>query len=101
MGYKFFDQYTYLHFATGIIAYFFGINITKWIVIHTLFEIIENTTIGMGLINKCPYWPGGKNYRDSLYNIIGDTIGTILGWYSANLLDKIGNKYGFYEKHIK
>ena len=26
MGNKFLDQYTYLHFATGIIAYFFGIS---------------------------------------------------------------------------
>ena len=47
-----------------------------------------------------PYWPGGKNYSDTLNNMIGDTIGSILGWYSAKLLDELGNKYGLYSKHI-
>ena len=51
MGNKFLDQYTYLHFATGIVAYFFGISIKNWIIIHILFEIIENTKFGMKMIN--------------------------------------------------
>lgn len=100
MGNKFLDQYTYLHFATGIVAYFFGISIKNWIIIHILFEIIENTKFGMKMINMFPYWPGGKKYSDTLNNMIGDTIGSILGWYSAKLLDELGNKYGLYSKHI-
>ena len=31
MGPKFFDQYTYLHFAVGIIAYFWNISLKKWL----------------------------------------------------------------------
>ena len=34
MGNKFLDQYTYLHFATGIVAYFFGISKKNWIIIN-------------------------------------------------------------------
>ena len=44
MGLKIFDQYTYLHFASGIIADFFNISILTWFVIHSLFEIIENNS---------------------------------------------------------
>ena len=51
--------------------------------------------------NKMFFWPGGKPRADSLTNIVGDTIGTVIGWLSAYLLDQIGNKYGWYNLHIK
>ena len=101
MGLILFDQYTYLHFASGIIAYFFNISILTWFVIHSLFEIIENNNIGINIINKYfKFWPGGKPYPDSFINSIGDTIGTIIGWISAYLLDKYGSKYKLYKKHL-
>ena len=43
MGLQTFDQFTYLHFAAGILAYFWGIPFILWVVLHTIFEIIENT----------------------------------------------------------
>ena len=102
MGKKFFDQFTYLHFATGIISYFWGISFESFILFHTIFEIFENTSLGMNIINKYfTFWPGGKNFKDSNINIIGDTIGAILGWLSAYLIDNLGNKYEWYELHIK
>lgn len=102
MGLYLLDQYTYLHFASGIILYFFGFSITSTIIIHTLFEIIENTNIGIYIINNYfKFWPGGKPYRDSIINCIGDTIGILLGWISAYCIDNVGNKYGWYKKHIK
>ena len=101
MGLLLFDQYTYLHFASGIIAYFFNISILTWFVLHTIFETTENTNIGINIINKyLKFWPGGKPYPDTLSNIIGDTIGTILGWSSAYLLDKYGSKYKLYKSHL-
>ena len=50
MGSQVFDQYTYLHFAVGIIVYFWGISLENWIIIHTLFEIIENMDMGILLM---------------------------------------------------
>lgn len=101
MGLKLFDQYTYLHFAVGITAYFFNISIVSWVVVHSLFEIIENTNIGIHIINTyLKLWPGGKPYQDSFINSIGDTIGTIIGWLSAYLLDKYGTKYKLYNQHL-
>lgn len=47
MGNQIFDQYTYLHFATGITAYFWNVNLLNTIILHTIFEILENTNIGM------------------------------------------------------
>ena len=46
----------------------------------------------------------GRSHRsqvclDSLNNIIGDTLGTIVGWVSAYLLDQFGAKMGWYKKH--
>jgi hypothetical protein len=39
MGFQFFDQYTYLHFAVGIIVYFWNISLLKWVIFHTVFEV--------------------------------------------------------------
>jgi hypothetical protein len=100
MGKRFLDQYTYLHFAVGIVVYFWNISLLNWIILHTIFEFLENTKIGMKLINNLPFWPGGKPESDSIINNIGDTIGAILGWISAYLLDNLGNKYGWYTLHI-
>ena len=32
MGFQFFDQYTYLHFAVGIITYFFNVSLLNLVV---------------------------------------------------------------------
>lgn len=102
MGTQYFDQYTYLHFSVGIIAYFWNISLINWIILHTIFEMVENTETGIKIINKyMTIWPGGKPKADSLVNSIGDTFGAILGWLSAYYLDKLGNKYKWYDLHIK
>lgn len=101
MGNKLLDQYTYLHFASGIISYFWGIHLIDWIILHTIFEIIENSNIGIMIINKyIKIWPGGKQYSDKFINSFGDTIGAILGWLSACFIDNLGNKYGWYKLHF-
>ena len=97
MGNLLIDQYTYLHFASGIIAYFWNISLKNWVILHAFFEILENTKVGIKIINKLYYWPGGKPYPDSLINILGDTIGATLGWLSAFYLDYLGNKYKWYD----
>ena len=101
MGKQTFDQYTYLHFAVGIISYYWGFKLKDVIIIHTIFELFENTPIGMNIINKyITIWPGGKPKSDSYLNIIGDTIGFIIGWLSAHYLDKIGSSYNWYFSHM-
>ena len=102
MGTRYFDQYTYLHFAVGILAYFWNISLLNWTILHTIFEFLENTKIGVNVINKyIILWPGGKPSSDTIYNSIGDTVGAIFGWVSAYYLDKIGNNRGWYNLHIK
>jgi hypothetical protein len=102
MGTRFFDQYSILHFATGIIAYFWGLSLIVWIIIHAIFEILENTKTGMYLINNyITCWPGGKPYSDWAINShIGDNIFSILGWLTAYYIDQIGSKFGWYSPHI-
>jgi len=84
MGDKLFDMYVYLHFAAGIIAYFLGIDLKILLMTHTLFEIIENSPIGLFVINNyLTWWPGGKPKPDTLINSIGDSLGILFGWISA------------------
>lgn len=85
MGYLIYDQFSLLHFAVGIVFYYWNISLINSIIIHTLFEVLENTTIGMKMINKFYFWPGGKDYADSIINSIGDTLFFILGWMIAKL----------------
>ena len=99
MGHYFLDHYSYLHFASGIIAYFWNINFKYWLILHTLFETIENTQFGMNFINKyISFWPGGKPTADSFINIIGDTVSAMIGWLSAYLIVKLTSKHSIYQK---
>jgi len=101
MGNQMFDQYSYLHFATGAVVYYWDVSLFEWFVLHTLFEIIENTQYGIEFIQTFFwFWPGGKHYADFHINILGDTISAILGWYSAYLLDYIGTKNKWYDPHL-
>ena len=75
MGTHFADQYSLLHFAVGIIAYFFNIPFRWWIVVHTLFELLENTPQGVKFISThIKIWPGGKPKADTMLNSICDTV---------------------------
>lgn len=103
MGKNVFDQYTLLHFAVGVIAYFFGFGIITTLVLHIIFEIVENSEPGMRFINTylANVWPGGKPYADSFGNsMIGDNIGTMLGWTLAYILDHVGTRRGWYVPHL-
>ena len=102
MGNKLFDQYSLLHAACGVIAYFWNVSLLNWLIFHTIFEIIENTELGMQFINKMlPFWPGGKPEPDAILNRFGDTIGAVVGWVIAKQLDVIGTRKGWYSQHIK
>ena len=92
MGYLFTDKYSLLHFATGIVVYYWNMSFVTWFLLHALFELIENTQTGMYIINNAPIlaslWPGGKSHADSLINSLGDqyyaSIGWILAWITSS-----------------
>ena len=101
MGNNLLDQYSLLHFASGIIAYFWGFELKTWIMLHIIFEIVENTQMGIYVINKYIYmWPGGKSSPDSLTNMTGDVLSGVVGWLSAYYLDKLSKKYGWYQMNL-
>ena len=97
MGSSLFDQYSLLHFAVGVIAYFWGVRFGVFLAAHILFEWLENTTVGMQLIRRFAMWPGGKNVADSLLNRVGDVISGQVGWLAASLLDTAGKKRRWYD----
>ena len=87
MGTKIVDQYSLLHLSVGVILYFFGVNFYVSIMIHILFEIIENSKRGVKFINKLTFWPGGEPYADNLQNSLSDTVFFIIGWLLAKYSD--------------
>jgi len=107
MGLLFADQYSILHFSVGSVAYFWNLQFIPALVLHTIFELTENTQTGMKLINDYFIhpgyfsWPGGKNYADSTINIIGDTVFFALGWLISAYLDVIGTRNKWYISNPK
>lgn len=90
MGQTFLDEYSLLHFASGIIAFFFDISFTNWFLLHAAFEYIENTSYGVQFIdNYLFFWPGGKLRADALINSISDQIFALIGWIVAYYVKKI------------
>lgn len=97
MGQNLFDKYTYLHFAVGVISYFWNISLLHIIVFHSIFELVENTTIGIYFIDHyITFWPGGKLKADSFINSFGDIFGAVLGWISAFYIETLDKKYNLY-----
>jgi hypothetical protein len=101
MGKYFADQFSLLHFAVGIMVYFWSVPLIAWIGLHILFELIENSDWGMNIINNwLKIWPGGKPYADTPLNMVGDTVFAALGWILAYYLDIYGAHAGWYSGHL-
>jgi hypothetical protein len=96
MGGALLDQYSLLHGAVGVVAYFWQIPFVWAILIHALFEWVENTETGMALINRVFVrdgafgWPGAKRAADSVVNRVGDTASFAVGWGVAWGVDWMG-----------
>lgn len=87
MGILIVDKYSYLHFAIGIVTFYFGWSSCALFYVHLLFEIVENSNLGMRFINNwLTFWPGGKPSPDSIINSISDITFSLIGWWSASLI---------------
>ena len=81
MGIYFTDNFSLLHFASGIIAYYWNISFSQWFLLHVIYELFQNSPIGIWFINNIiTIWPGGKLYYDSYTNMIGDQFYSMIGW---------------------
>jgi membrane glycosyltransferase len=97
MGSNVIDQYSLLHFAVGIVAYFWGISWQLLLLLHILFELVENTKEGMYFItNYVSFWPGGKPKPDSLLNMVSDNAFSLLGWFASRFADSVAMERHLY-----
>lgn len=105
MGYLFLDQYSLLHFAVGVVAYFWYFDFWSAFLLHTLFEAFENIPIGIRILNKLfPKgglfrWPGDKVKSDSFINTVGDTLAFVVGYLISKYLDELSTLKGWYFVH--
>jgi hypothetical protein len=86
MGHLFIDNYSLLHFGSGIIAYYLGFSFITWFILHALFEVSENLLFRS--INKIEIWPGRKPIPDTFMNSVGDQLLTMIGWCIGYLVNK-------------
>jgi hypothetical protein len=86
MGKAWLDEYTPLHVAVGVIAYYWGISLLNLTLLHIVFELLENTEKGMELIRSFPLWPGGKTHADSYVNQVSDILASVVGWMFCSSL---------------
>jgi hypothetical protein len=106
MGVYLVDQYTLLHLAVGVIAYFWSVPFVLGLLVHIGFEFVENTGWGVDMINNYITgkglfrWPGGKYRADTLTNQTGDNLAFAGGWGLAWWLDTIGQGRGWYPGHL-
>lgn len=97
MGKQILDQFSLLHVAVGVVAYFWGVPLLVAVGIHIVFEIVENTAWGISFINNwLTLWPGGKPYADSAINQISDIVTFAGGWLVAAWLDRFGVEREWY-----
>ena len=97
MGSNAIDQYSLLHFAVGIVAYFWGVSWQLLLLAHIIFELVENTSQGMKFINTyITIWPGGKPKADSFVNMIFDNAFSILGWFVSQIADSLAMEHHIY-----
>lgn len=100
MGHQIFDQFSSLHFAMGVIAYFFGLTFWQWFFLHLLFELIQNGSKYYGYINidvGLPILqPPDTTGPDHLINSLGDQTFAMTGWILAYYIDKLGKEYNWY-----
>ena len=79
-----FDPYSIAHAGAGVGARSLGLSLGYTIVIHTVFEVLENQYLKLQPLTM-RFFPDPS--KDTLLNTIGDTISVALGWY---LTDKYG-----------
>ena len=98
MGNQLLDQYSLLHYASGVIAYFWGFEPLTFFLAHVGFELAENTSVGMRFINQhLTWWPGGKPRADNIVNMLGDNLAAAAGYWCAFYIDSIGKKKAWYK----
>ena len=94
MGTYFLDQYSLLHFVSGILCRHLNISFTFLFIFHIIFEYIENSKKGMYVINNYfKIWPGGKPKSDTFINSVSDIILSLFGWWVMDIFIKNGINY--------
>jgi hypothetical protein len=94
MGTYFLDQYSLLHFVSGILCRHLNISFTFLFIFHIIFEYIENSKQGMYVINNYfKVWPGGKPNADTFINSVSDIILSLFGWLVMDIFIKNGINY--------
>jgi hypothetical protein len=83
------DQYSYLHFASGITAYFIGFRLRTWFLLHLVVDLFENSSWGIQIIQQyLKLFLRPRYGSDPPLNIVMDNVIAILGWLSAYYLER-------------
>jgi len=80
-----FDAWSFVHLASGVVAASMKTTLPTFIMLHTLFELIENTEEISGLMKQVGF---DRRRMDTPANMLGDTVAAGIGWAIGNAQNK-------------
>jgi hypothetical protein len=75
------DEWTFVHFASGIVLAQTGFGALQTLVLHSISEAVENTEAGSNVLRSIGW---DRSVMDSPVNIATDTIFAMAGWWLGN-----------------
>lgn len=75
------DEWTFVHFAAGIVLSQTGFTALQTLVLHSITEAVENTEAGSNVLRSIGW---DRSAMDSPVNIATDTISAMAGWWLGN-----------------
>jgi len=101
MGVNFADQFSFLHYSVGAVFFYWVprplLGGAVFFLMHTIFELVENSNFGVHALKAVVIWPGGKPKADTMINILGDTVFAMLGFYTSYVVNVVGEHFGWYQ----
>ncbi len=76
-----FDAWSFVHLASGVVAANMKTTFPTFLILHTLFELIENTEEVSAVMSRIGF---DRRRMDTPANILGDTISASIGWALGN-----------------
>ena len=80
-----FDAWSFVHVGGGVIAASLNTTLPTFLLIHTIWEILEQTEEVSSAMRKVGF---DRDRMDSRTNMFGDTVAALIGWALGNAQNK-------------
>lgn len=104
------DIFSSVHFGAGVVAGVFGVPLFAWMLVHILFELLENQSLGVAFFQWTEPFIfqmfGQSNrtsdyYGDKAINSTVDNLMALLGWWLGTKISLVASNYRIYGRFFK